>query len=32
VPGEDGQPAATLSARFVAKRRVTEPVQVQQPV
>jgi hypothetical protein len=26
VPGEDGQPAATLSARFVAKRRVQEPV------
>ena len=32
VPGEDGQPAATLSARFVAKRRVPEPDQVQQPV
>jgi thioesterase domain-containing protein len=26
VPGEDGKPAATLSARFVAKRRVQEPV------
>jgi thioesterase domain-containing protein len=32
VPGDDGQPAATLSARFVAKRRVPEPVQVQEHV